>query len=496
MIKCLKRKGGAASPAYRLGILYLTSFCVIVLLSAISQAFILKELSWQCDAIASVGRLASDRWLDHLLSFSAMELTTAGEHSRAEAEQSLRRAILESRRASLGTSQSGDQSFPFHLGMGSRASALLQQAKMHRASASQSAEGLLALYAQARPALPVQAEASALIRKMIDDEESAVRKVGDAVQDSAREASYRISQLDQLELLLFDLVLLALMVEGVFVISPAVVKIQGYMRDLERSHEALKADAAKLERSNRELQDFASVASHDLQEPLRKVHAFSDRLRSKYAAVFDDQGRDYLDRMQNAAGRMQTLINDLLTYARVSTKAKPFVPTDLISVTREVVSDLEARIEQVSGRVDVGELPTVDADPLQVRQLMQNLIGNSLKYRRPDVPPVVRVSSRTLREDPAESAATPSHAFCQILVEDNGIGFDEIYAERIFTIFQRLHGRGEYEGTGVGLAVCRKIVERHGGSITARSKPGEGSTFLVTLPVRQPQETDNGGSQS
>ena len=153
------------------------------------------------------------------------------------------------------------------------------------------------------------------------------------------------------------------------------------------------------------------------------------------------------------------------------------------------MSDLEARIEQVNGRVEVGELPTVDADPLQVRQLMQNLIGNSLKYQRPDVPPVVSIyESSSHARTPARTRNAPPGPYCQILVEDNGIGFDEIYAEKIFTIFQRLHGRTEYEGTGVGLAVCRKIVERHGGTITARSTPGKGSTFMVTLPVRQPKE--------
>jgi light-regulated signal transduction histidine kinase (bacteriophytochrome) len=184
---------------------------------------------------------------------------------------------------------------------------------------------------------------------------------------------------------------------------------------------------------------------------------------------------------------MQSLINDLLTYARVATKARPFVPTDLVSITHDVLSDLEARIEQVNGRVEVGELPNVDADPLQVRQLMQNLIGNSLKYRRPDVPPIVKISSQSLIKGPSApgESANPS---CQILVEDNGIGFEEVYNEKIFTIFQRLHGRTEYEGTGIGLAVCRKIVERHGGTITARSTLGEGSTFMVTLPVRQPKE--------
>jgi light-regulated signal transduction histidine kinase (bacteriophytochrome) len=287
-----------------------------------------------------------------------------------------------------------------------------------------------------------------------------------------------------------------LVVEGLLVVNPAIVKIQQVLRDMGRSQEELRRYAGKLERSNKELQDFASVASHDLQEPLRKIQAFSDRLRSRCAGAFDDQGRDYLDRIQNASGRMQTLINDLLTYARVATKARPFVPTDLVSITREVVSDLEARIEQVNGRVDVGELPSVDADPLQVRQLMQNLIGNSLKYRRPDVAPVVNVYGHHLGEPPVKSTREASGPYCQILVEDNGIGFDEIYSEKIFTIFQRLHGRTEYEGTGVGLAVCRKIVERHGGTITARSTPGKGSTFTVTLPVRQPEEMTSDGCES
>ena len=193
-------------------------------------------------------------------------------------------------------------------------------------------------------------------------------------------------------------------------VNPAVLKIRQIMQDMRQSHDDLKFYAKKLERSNKELQDFASVASHDLQEPLRKIQAFSDRLRSRCAGALDDQGRDYLDRIQNAAGRMQTLINDLLTYARVATKARPFVTTDLVAITREVVSDLEARIEQVNGRVEVGELPSVEADPLQVRQLMQNLIGNSLKYHRPDVPPVVKVYSHHLTRGPSRTQSATARS--------------------------------------------------------------------------------------
>ena len=256
--------------------------------------------------------------------------------------------------------------------------------------------------------------------------------------------------------------------------------------------ETLKIYAAKLERSNRELQDFAQVASHDLQEPLRKILAFGDRLKKRAGESLDEQSQDYLRRMFNAANRMQTLITDLMAFARIETKAQPFAPVDLGVIAGEVSADLETSIEQTGGRVEIEELPTIDADPMQMRQLLQNLIGNSLKYHREGVPPVVRVYSQKPDEPSQESIdgsvlATP---FCRISVEDNGIGFDEKYLDRIFTVFQRLHVKGEYEGTGVGLAICRKIVERHGGTITARSSPGQGATFIVTLPVIQPKEVE------
>ncbi|MFQ5857551.1 MAG: ATP-binding protein [Anaerolineae bacterium] len=254
----------------------------------------------------------------------------------------------------------------------------------------------------------------------------------------------------------------------------------------KRAEEELKTFAAKLERSNRELQDFASVASHDLQEPLRKIQAFGDRLKAKCGEALSDEGRDYLERMQNAAGRMQTLINDLLTFSRVTTQAQPFVPVDLAGMAREVVSDLEMRIEQVGGRVDVGELPTIDADPTQMRQLLQNLIGNALKFHRQEEMPVVKIRGKLLNgQERRPAGGCPVDELCQIIVEDNGIGFDEKYLDRIFTPFQRLHGRSAYEGAGIGLAICRKIAERHGGSITAKSTPGQGATFIVTLPVKQ-----------
>ncbi len=237
-------------------------------------------------------------------------------------------------------------------------------------------------------------------------------------------------------------------------------------------HDAIQ----RLKQSNRELEDFAYVASHDLQEPLRKIQAFGDRLHAKYAPELPEQAQDYIARMQSAAKRMQVLINDLLAFSRVTTKAQPFVPVDLEHVGREVAHDLEIRTHEVGAHVEIGSLPAIDADPLQMRQLLQNLISNALKFHREGVPPLVTVNGS------AESDRA------QIVVVDNGIGFEEQYAERIFTMFERLHGRGTYEGTGIGLAICRKIVERHGGEIVARSTPGVGSTFIVSLPLHHPHE--------
>jgi signal transduction histidine kinase len=246
---------------------------------------------------------------------------------------------------------------------------------------------------------------------------------------------------------------------------------------LERKHaEAMLSNLAReLQRSNRELEEFARIASHDLQEPLRKIQAFGDRLVTMLGAGLSEHGRDYLARMQAAAKRMSTLINDLLTYSRVTTKAQPFVQVDLGRIAREVLSDLETRIEETGGRVALGDLPMIEADPLQMRQLLQNLIGNALKFHRKDIPPVVTVAG-----EPGGYAQT-----VQLSITDNGIGFDMKYLDRIFDVFQRLHGRTEYDGTGLGLAVCRKLVERHGGTITATSAPEQGATFIVTLPIKQ-----------
>ncbi len=234
----------------------------------------------------------------------------------------------------------------------------------------------------------------------------------------------------------------------------------------------LEAQRTELQRSNLALEEFASVASHDLQEPLRKILTFGERLSVTAAEALQGESRQHLDRMMSAALRMRTLVHDLLAYSQVATRAEPFVSTDLGEIAREVIADLETAIADEGARVEVGDLPVLEADPLQMRQLLQNLLGNALKYRRKDQTPVVRLTSSRL--SPRSFAIT---------VTDNGIGFNSQYADKIFRMFERLHGKNEYAGSGIGLAICRAIVVRHGGTISATSRPGEGATFTVTLPV-------------
>jgi signal transduction histidine kinase/ActR/RegA family two-component response regulator len=244
---------------------------------------------------------------------------------------------------------------------------------------------------------------------------------------------------------------------------------------LSKKSEELAAYSAKLEQSNRDLQDFASVASHDLQEPLRKVQAFGDLLEEEYEAALEEEGREYIHRMQNATLRMRKLIDALLQYSRARSIDLPFQKVALREVVQNVMVDMEVQIKNEDARLEIGELPTIEADRIQMRQLFQNLLGNALKYRGVKIP-VIRVY--------AEPCGC--EGFHVIRVEDNGIGFDERYVDKIFKPFQRLHGKSaRYDGTGMGLAICRRIVERHGGSITARSAPDSGAVFMVRLPEKQ-----------
>ena len=278
-----------------------------------------------------------------------------------------------------------------------------------------------------------------------------------------------------------------------------IVGVTDDITDRHQAEEALRDSATKLERSNRELQDFATVASHDLQEPLRKIQTFGDRLQLKQAAVLNEEGREYLVRMQDAAQRMRALIDDLLIFSRVTAKAQPFVPVNLNDVVRDVLSLLELSIRQSAAQIEVAELITLNAEPGQMRQLLQNLISNALKFHRPTEAPRIKIYGQLLEAPGDLSNQAQTVARYQLTVQDAGIGFDEKYLDRIFTIFQRLHGREEYPGSGIGLAICRKIADYHGGQITAHSNPGEGARFVVTLPVQQgnkehQQQPDKGAS--
>lgn len=235
----------------------------------------------------------------------------------------------------------------------------------------------------------------------------------------------------------------------------------------------LNAYSAELSRSNKELEDFAYVASHDLQEPLRKIQAFGNLLLAEHGDSLGIDGADYLKRMHSAANRMSNLIEDLLTFSRVGRHRDHNTMVDMANVVNDVIGDLDARITETGAKVVIGSLPTIRADRIQMHQLFQNLIGNAVKFHRPGVSPVVKISSRV------------KGGGYEIRVKDNGIGFDEKYLDRIFSVFQRLHERSNYEGTGIGLAVCRKIVEGCGGTITAESTKDKGSTFIIWLPNKK-----------
>jgi signal transduction histidine kinase len=253
-------------------------------------------------------------------------------------------------------------------------------------------------------------------------------------------------------------------------------------REQERlqAESAMREYATELERSNRELQDFANIASHDMQEPLRKILTFSELLRQRYDGAIDDRGREYLVRMEHSAERLHDLINEMLAYSRITTRAQAFEQVNLDDIVQRVLNDLDLQIEESGAHIEISALPSLEADPTQMYQLIQNLVSNAIKFQPADNQPVIKISASQKPESLPEA-----NGIVSLSVSDNGIGFDEKYLDRIFQPFQRLHGSEKYDGTGMGLAICRKIIERHGGSITARSKAGQGSTFIVDLPVSQ-----------
>jgi light-regulated signal transduction histidine kinase (bacteriophytochrome) len=249
------------------------------------------------------------------------------------------------------------------------------------------------------------------------------------------------------------------------------LKIQSLIAEKKASEERAKAFAHELERSNKDLEDFAHLASHDLQEPLRKIITFGDRLKDHSSGI-DEKGKEYLDRMQKASVRMKNFIDDLLDFSSVTSIPKPYKLSNLRDLVQKVCEDLDEQIKNSNATIDIGELPTLALDSSQVSTVFQNLISNAIKYRREDVPPVVSLTSSYNKNEKSWN----------IYVSDNGIGIEEKYFERIFKLFQRLHGKSTFEGTGIGLAICQKVVNNHGGEISVKSKVGEGSTFTIKLP--------------
>ncbi|SPF38579.1 PAS/PAC sensor signal transduction histidine kinase (fragment) [Syntrophobacter sp. SbD1] len=255
--------------------------------------------------------------------------------------------------------------------------------------------------------------------------------------------------------------------------AASALRLQERTAELSISNKALMEYAEKLQRLNEELQDFTFVASHDLQEPLRKIQTFCDMARMRCAPVLDSTSNDYLDRIVNSANRMRQLLKDLLQFSFAASRAEPHKAIDLVKIAREAADVFEDTIKETGGLIEIETMPTIEADEAQILRLFQNLIGNALKFRGEE-PPRIEIYAKQDRQ-----------GICEIFVKDNGIGFDRHFSERIFKPFQRLHTNREYEGTGIGLTICRKIVERHGGSIRAESEPGKGAIFIVTLPVKQ-----------
>jgi light-regulated signal transduction histidine kinase (bacteriophytochrome) len=259
------------------------------------------------------------------------------------------------------------------------------------------------------------------------------------------------------------------------------------VKDLNKQ---LLENIARLESANKELDRFAFMASHDLQEPLRKMLMFSDRLHAKYKDILDEDARNYILKIQNAGKRMKALVEDILTFSKLSMEKDSFVFSDLNQLLREVLMDMEESIKEKNAKIIFDDLPGLYVNPGLIRPLFYNLINNALKYSKEEVPPVIRIFAELNSSYEVGEEKDSDNKYCRILIQDNGIGFEQQYSEHIFGMFKRLHLKNKYEGTGIGLALCKKIVEEHNGFISAISKVGEGSTFIISLPLKHPVETE------
>ncbi|HTE33534.1 MAG TPA: ATP-binding protein [Chryseolinea sp.] len=267
------------------------------------------------------------------------------------------------------------------------------------------------------------------------------------------------------------------------------LKLIGVTHDITqvRDHEQkLEEKIQELDRSNKELEEFAYIASHDLQEPLRKITSFSERLREKLGDDINQESENYLNRMLAATDNMRLLIDNLLEFSRTNRITEPSIKVDLNQLFTEVKADLELKVDESSAVIEINKLPQIEGYPSQLRQLFNNLLSNAIKFKKQDQSPFIAVSSQELTTEQKLSQHLKSNkTYYLVTVSDLGIGFEQEYAHKIFQIFQRLHGKSEYPGSGIGLAICKKIVENHKGTIHARSEPGKGSQFYLTLPEKQ-----------
>lgn len=303
---------------------------------------------------------------------------------------------------------------------------------------------------------------------------------------SDRQTYYRISSSSALIIIIIVLLATGITLAILFILLRNEFRVrQAHEKRLYAQQLQLEEKIMHLNASNQALEQFAYVASHDLQEPLRKIMTFSDRLLEKGREQLDENTQQYLDRIVNAASRMRKLIEDLLSYSRISSQQKPFEVVDLNIVVNTVIDDAESIIHEKQALITADPLLQVKGEASQLAQLFQNLVSNALKFTRPGVQPQISISASVVEAkapgDPSLSSAKSS--YYRIRVADNGIGFEKKYSSRIFVIFQRLHGRNEFEGTGIGLSVCKRIAENHGGFMEAEGKPGEGAVFYVYLPV-------------
>jgi signal transduction histidine kinase len=268
--------------------------------------------------------------------------------------------------------------------------------------------------------------------------------------------------------------------------------LENEIKEREISEEKVRAlnleqlkNIDRLEAANKDLDRFAFMASHDLQEPLRKIRVFSSLLQTEYENLLTEEGKKYITRIQDAAEHMQMLIKDILMFSKATSDENAFASCNLNTIVSEVWKQLEETVTEKNAKIIIEDLPTITGNPVLIYPLFNNLLGNALKYSRKDVDPVIRVYSDSNESLVSANGSHNGNYHCHIFIEDNGIGFDQQYAEQIFGMFKRLHHHSEYEGTGVGLALCKKIVEQHHGFISARSKPDEGSTFIVSFPLAQ-----------